>query len=147
MKKICTVIIFLMLIGSVSACASEADNAKPLNFVKEANMYAEKVKSFTETAPLLGINAVSDEQAKTDFEGQLRSMKSEIEAFNKLPAPVKFKNLHAMLLASNSEALEMINVYLDAIETDTLNSSFLETNPVLQGLTEVEQLVKDTFLC
>ena len=131
-------LIGLLFLG---ACSVLEDVNNTLTYVNEATDYVNEVSTFVNDAPSLAEQAVTDEQARADFEMMLTEMQEDMNSFNELQPPGVAEDLHQQIVDYNQQAEEGVNLLLANIENGQLDSALLENSKLFQTLQNVTNTI------
>ena len=145
MRKLKVLFIAALLLV-LNGCSLLGEVNESIDYVNTATDHIEKLNNFSQEAPQLIQNAVTNPEAKQELEAQLLTLKQDIEEFISInDVPSIAKTIHQELVTKNEALLDELNQVLDNghLALDKLeNSQLISTmNEVTNLLNRINNLV------
>lgn len=146
MKKI-KLMVVLFLTMTLSACSFLDEVNNTLDYVNTATEHINTLTAFSEEAPQLVENALTDPAVAQELEEKLLALKSDVEEFIALKdIPAIAEDIHQELVGNNELLLEEINKVLENghLALDKLENSEIYTtiNDAVGLLNRIQNLAE-----
>lgn len=140
-KKYRLAILIPLFILIISGCSAVSDLNNSIDYVTKATTYIDKMNTHSNTIPPIFEKAVTDNNARTQLEQQLATMKTDIQNFNQLTPPEFAAGIHQSIEEKNQTILNGIDLYTTHIKNGTVNPDMIQNLEVFQTIKELNSLL------